>query len=353
MRCFYACISFIVLLACSCQPSLDFEIPQGPARLTANAMFYPDSVWQVELTLNRAILDTGRFAPVRDASVTILPQGMPAIELQYMGENRFSGNSIYRAQSARPRVGQAYSLQISNPGMDVLRAQSSVPDITPILSFEWDTLDIRSVVVDNIPRVAYGMKVRFADPPAQNFYSISVQIKLQLVLYSSSFSSRKGRDTFIIEELSSLLTIQSDNPIVDNPLNRYRSELLFKDISFNGRDYELKFYMLSERPQNDRVPFLDQFTKPGFLGSGTFPDTIFTRQGEVAYLPYSTFKSHSLSVILRSTTQEYYRYLYTRDLQGAVNNNPFAQPVQVFSNTSNGIGIFAGFNQSEQPVTFR
>ena len=60
-----------------------------------------------------------------------------------------------------------------------------------------------------------------------------------------------------------------------------------------------------------------------------------------------------MSVVLRTTTEEYYNYHYTRDLQASVESNPFAQPVQVFDNIEGGLGVFAGYSQVEKEVIIK
>ena len=62
-----------LLLLCftACETAVEIDVPRYPAQLTANALFNPDSVWQVELTQNRFILDTAQYAPVPDAEVRV------------------------------------------------------------------------------------------------------------------------------------------------------------------------------------------------------------------------------------------------------------------------------------------
>ncbi len=45
---------------------------------------------------------------------------------------------------------------------------------------------------------------------------------------------------------------------------------------------------------------------------------------------------------LKSVTESYYQYHTTSDLQDWNEGDPFAQPVQVFSNIPNGLGILMG-----------
>ena len=53
----------------------------------------------------------------------------------------------------------------------------------------------------------------------------------------------------------------------------------------------------------------------------------YDRKRNVVRQPGETIGVQRLYALLRTTTKEYYDYLYTRDLQASVENNPFAQPV--------------------------
>ncbi len=128
--------------------------------------------------------------------------------------------------------------------------------------------------------------------------------------------------------------------MVDNPLDRYRVELFFKDVSFNGQQYELTTYT------DYSFPYF-------YLDGSVLADTAYDRNGNAVRYPGDTINRQTFYVLLRTTTEEYYQYNVTQDLQASVESNPFAQPVQVFNNIEGGLGIFAGYSQVEQEVAIR
>ena len=79
----------------------------------------------------------------------------------------------------------------------------------------------------------------------------------------------------------------------------------------------------------------------------------YDRSGNIVRQAGDTAGINTFHAILRNTTEEYYDYNYTRDLQISVENNPFAQPVQVFDNIEGGLGVFAGYSQVEKEVTIK
>jgi len=55
----------------------------------------------------------------------------------------------------------------------------------------------------------------------------------------------------------------------------------------------------------------------------------------------------NVSIYFTSISESYYDYKTTLSLQKEVSGDPFAQPVQVFTNIQHGLGIFAAYNQDE------
>ena len=57
-----------------------------------------------------------------------------------------------------------------------------------------------------------------------------------------------------------------------------------------------------------------------------------------------------LYVILSTVSEGQYRYTRSVDLQYENDGNPFAEPVQVYTNVENGFGIMAGSSASQVVV---
>ena len=57
---------------------------------------------------------------------------------------------------------------------------------------------------------------------------------------------------------------------------------------------------------------------------------------------FYSYKTLSITLYLHNISKSYYYYRTSLELYENASRNPFAQPVQVFSNISNGFGIFAG-----------
>jgi hypothetical protein len=56
---------------------------------------------------------------------------------------------------------------------------------------------------------------------------------------------------------------------------------------------------------------------------------------------------------LLSVSKEFYDYVITRSKYSEAQNNPLAEPVNVFSNVKNGYGIFSSFSASQDSVLIK
>ena len=214
-----------------------------------------------------------------------------------------------------------------------------MPDAPQIVNASLDIQDVRQEGFFSSNEIAYGLTFRLDDLPEENFYSIS------LLLRWEGFGAIDGSSKILLEENVSFINIRSDDPVIDNAFDNYRNELLFKDISFNGQQYQIKTYGVFDLGSLIYTRLFDE----GVI----LNEEAYDREGNVIREAGDTTGMSTLHLVLRNTTEEYYNYNFTRDLQASVENNPFAQPVQVFDNVENGLGIFAGYNQQEQKITIR
>ncbi|MDQ2656313.1 MAG: hypothetical protein M3Y60_02750, partial [Bacteroidota bacterium] len=72
-------IPVIVLLLISCEVMVDVDIPLEKQQVTVNSFFNPDSLWTVQLSLNRHVLDSQPFQEIDDAQV-ILYEGLDPVD---------------------------------------------------------------------------------------------------------------------------------------------------------------------------------------------------------------------------------------------------------------------------------
>lgn len=289
----------IIIGATACTTIVDFDIPLNQPKVVVNSLFSPDSVWQLQITRSKNILDVAPgsfFQPVGDAVVTILDQNGQLVETitGYSGKN--FGYS-YKGKT-KPLPTQSYSIQVAVKNELLLQAVNKVPTHVPITS----------VVIDSSRFIAEGeaieMKISFKDPgDEKNFYTVKFIEDAFYVVGSIVNNVFKGDTIRYTQEVYFEVVTQSLTDEVNG------LEKIMNDKLFNGKEY-------------------------------TFHLRLHNRYYGGLHIP-----RHS-RVILLSISEEYYKYLTTKTLQEYTSGDPFAQPVQVFTNVENGLGIFAGYSTS-------
>ena len=67
----------------------------------------------------------------------------------------------------------------------------------------------------------------------------------------------------------------------------------------------------------------------------------------------NNFENEDTYIIVKLLTisQDIYRYIISHNLNEQVGGDPFAQPVQVYSNVENGLGLFSGYTVYTDTLT--
>ena len=194
------------------------------------------------------------------------------------------GDGYYKSDTGKPMIGKTYELKAIAEKYQAVSGVCQVPIPVEIMDAKFSVLLRDNSQTDII-------KIKFKDPPQQkNYYNI--------VLLSRG------------EEYSYPVRFESDDPSFEKASFSYSDYgyggLLLKDILFDGQETEITI----------------QSTELGY-----------------SYLD-------EVVVILRSVSEDYYRYKTTLALQASTSGDPLAQPVNVYSNLDGGFGIFAGYSQS-------
>lgn len=291
-------LAFVVGFA-ACRTVIDFDIPLEKPWIVVNSLFSTDSVWQVQLTYSKNILDTspGSIIPVGNAVVTILDLNNQVIETMTPSSDKF--NPVLYKGKTKPLPGQAYTVQVAIKNEPVLQAANKVPTHVPM----------HSVAVDSSRFISDGepieIKISFNDPGNErNFYTVKI-IEDAFYLTGKMVNNVIKWDTI-------WYTQEVYFEVVNQSLTSDETglEKLINDSHFNGKEYTFHMKMPNRN------------------------------------LYGSKFVPRNTRLILLSITEEYYRYFSTKILQESKSYDPFAQPVQVFTNVENGLGIFAGYNAS-------
>jgi len=136
-------------------------------------------------------------------------------------------------------------------------------------------------------------------------------------------------------------------------LNFYQ-EVFSYQVSDSGDTIKSSFFSipLVFSPKNPDLPFIPYIEDRGVLFGN---DALFNNHGRMSFSGAFQFRPQDqllgdLLVELRTTSQEYYLYHRSLARLSQAGNDPFSEPVVLFSNVINGQGAFAGFTSQFYPV---
>jgi hypothetical protein len=274
----------------SCEKEIEFEDEYTKRKLVVESLFEADSTWKLRLTHSASVLDDNEINPVTNAAVSITDiNGSPLATLNH------TADGYYESAVSIPAAGLAYKLNIAASGYDNVNSESSIPSHVPIISWDTTTVTLHS---ENYKKCT----IRFQDPATEGDHFVIFPAELYWYPLYDAFGNpydtvRKYRD----------LRVGSASPYVENSHDatdlQYR--LYLTDNLMNGNEVEVEFY-----------------------------------------LPLWWAGQNPFAIILYHATEEFYFYRYSLDTYLNSYYDPFSQPVVVYSNITNGLGIFAGSNKS-------
>ena len=283
------CVILLMSLT-SCIKELPFDPDIEASKLVINSYFSSDSLWEVRLTQSRSVVDTSSFDLVQNGVVNIRDgNGNLVTSLTDQGEGLFSSATEF------PQTGTTYRIEASAPGFETVSAEDRLPSTFQILSF--DTLT--TWFQDSSRTMEF--EITFQDPPGEeNFYEIGFFREFEVYNFFEEDTSIVYAPFPFNCTDPNIETTQEVEDALENLFDR----VWLPDATFDGEIYTIKFTL-------PRSILDDPFERDANL--------VFANGSEAYFL-------HRKSQI-------------TADI---ANGNPFAQPVQVYTNIEGGYGIFAG-----------
>lgn len=256
------------------------NLPEHQPLLVINSFINPDSVFKVSVAKSRAFLALPEYPFITDATVTIFESGNSVAELFH------AHDGFYRAINHKPEIGATYELRVSAEGF-MVTATAAIPSPIKI-----DSIAVKEATIDRLTETK--LTLYFQDPPGEDNY-------YQLLLF-------RLRSFTEIDTVLSNYGFASSDAVLRKPddfedKSYYYDDAYFDDALFDGDFYDLdiSFYKISE------------------------PRKFFV-------------------VVLLTTSESYYNFRKSVEQQNATEDNPFAEPVPVYTNIENGLGVFSGYS---------
>ncbi|MBP5548693.1 MAG: DUF4249 domain-containing protein [Bacteroidales bacterium] len=292
-------LSFILA---SCEKVVEFDIDETERAIVVNALPNTDSLLFVNITYSRFFLDNGPFEAVTNASVTVDVNGIP-----YTSTQRDGANYLF---SYRSTAGDTLTLHVNIPGHESITGTTIIPPLpdmpTPVA--EIDTLQ---------PIDSGDILISLSDPSEmENYYYIYLTERDSGIQWNMFERKWDTIDTVIHPYFNCLNhEITNADVNVSEGMMDYFNSLLFSDRQIDGQTYEIKLSLMMLKDTAEH-PLLKEY-----------------------------------SLVVESLSPEAFRYIKEVNASQSMTQY-FAEPTQIFSNLSSGIGIFAGIARREYPLTF-
>lgn len=310
----------VFMLFAACEKEIQFKGEVTEPLLVLNGFARPDSLLEFRLTASRFFLEEAdSFVTVKDAKLRLYVDGSYKEDLQ-------SQQNGYYFSSYRPRQGEVLNVEAEAAGFESIQAETLLPVRAELLevdtsvtiageqyalSYTWD-VEAEDYIIDTVgvyTNYQVSITLSFRDPLASSDY-------YRLVVKQSYSEDDEyyefyeyNVENFYTTEMGDLLSLTE----TQNDYHIYADEL------FNGKVVDMK------------------------LNFGTH-----------SYYDYQSGPISSgarFQVQLQNISQSYYLYLKTLSAyQNAVEF--FSEPIQIYSNVQNGVGLFAAYSSSVIELEF-
>lgn len=299
----FVILGVFILISVSfyCTKDTNLFVKEQPSKLVVHALAAEGEPFNISVAKSADVLtmvNRDRDLIVPEAKVFLYADDIPVDTFDYDGPYKpFISRSNILARS-----GVRYKLIVVSPGMPEAEAETFLSSNSPVITKSTFTGAIKKVKDDYGYRYLREAHLQFTDPPdAENYYTLRV-----LVPYSWVGSNVFYRETNCLST--------NDTDVEKTDFGIFSSEcnygyLYFNDKYFNGRQKDL---LLGVDPS----------------GSLNLTDTTDKR----IYRPV---------IEVTEITADYFKYKKSVEQYDYARDNPFAEPVSIFSNIQNGYGVFA------------
>ncbi|MFA9388496.1 MAG: DUF4249 domain-containing protein [Prolixibacteraceae bacterium] len=325
-----ALIFALVLNACSKKISFDADLISS--KLVINGIIEPDSLVDLVIATSKPIPGTiSDFIWLPNATVVLYEDGnkvetLETYDLVYAENDDQEYNYNYNySEEKRPakayrsklrtKAGSTYRLEITHPDYESVSCETTIPEPVEIISIDTSSFKENQ---HGYERNVLKVELKFKDPENEpNYYRMIAHVLRGEPTVNYNYETREYTDTVVnVTETYANINDPIINPenedandiLFNSPSNRYN---VFTDELIDGKEYTITFKLEYYVNRFD----LDSITE----NMGAF---------------------YNIDFILQAISRETYLYYKSSYEHKYYDGELFVEPVQVFSNVENGIGIF-------------
>ena len=301
-------VLLVAVFLLSCDEEFIVEMDNTTNMIVVNSFFNSTDKLSVTVTKSMPPQKNKNVVELENAKVLLYKNDNFVEELTYL---KTSEDTVGRFISGTiPVAGATYRIEAETPEEDIrqkVTTQSVLPEKVEIVSdtalwLKWITEEDTAFVI------RFYFEITFNDPPADNYYYITAAAPVY------ELDTINNTREFFCWEYAEILT----GELPGNELY-INNALLFKDATFNS-------------------------TAKKITGTATMhssPDGYHYNLDEKK--KYFTDKS-KLHIELHSLSKEAYNFCSSYAKKIKLSDDVYSEPVVIYSNVKNGLGIFAGEN---------
>lgn len=298
-------IYLLLVITGGCELVINVEQPPFQPSIVLGSFIGPDTTIMVNLSEDRYVLERpDEFDPITGATVQLFEGNQLVGVLEEITTGQDSQFPIQNGGryglDFRPSPGVEYRLEVEKEGFKSVQATEQLPANSP----RFEVLNIDQGQFSDTE-----IEIKIFDETGRDYYEISAYLSV------NTFSGHYDDVTqeFQVDSIwrsTNMLSMYTENIAVEQ-----HNSSIFSDRLFDGRSYEL-----------DMETYLNVWVNPDV---DVDPDPVLT-------------------IEVRRVSEAYFNYINSSALQWWVDGDPFAEPVQAFSNVENGRGVFGSYVSSRQ-----
>ena len=271
------------------------NLPEQDPRIVLNCLMYKDSVIRLNVSSSKSIISGKDYKFLENATCLLYENDLIVDQFKNNKEGNYTSTVF-------GRIGKKYRVKVSVPGFETVEGITTMPDSATMISSErYDLVNSNySSYYGGEPGSRYLggstkciIKIK-DDPSMSNYYTLEPKV---LLFDSAGNFIQESSDVYVTSNTASATGDYS-----------YGNTIEIDDTNLLG-------------------------------GSNLLADLDISISGEGSFVAYA-----EVYMTISSVSQDLYKYKTT--LKNQINNgiSLFAEPVQVFNNIKNGMGIVGSMN---------
>lgn len=314
-------------LLASCEKEIAFNGDTVEPMIVMNSFITPDSLIYTHLSKSKFFLSNKRgFDYINNADVSLY------INQVFKEKLSFTSDGMY-ISTTKPKTGETIKIVIKADGFDDAESIAIIPSEAEILSTDTTMVARQSypymngtdtMAIDQGGEINF--RIRIKDPgDEQNYFRLVAKKRIE---------TPNGEETYVQEFFMSFALEGFEGStggligIVDGSEN-YNDQHLITDELFNGKEFVLRF-------KTDYSIFT---VMPGY-------------EDYFGHYPESNAAQHII-INLQTISKDMYLYLKSKESAEGVFDGVFTEPVQIYNNISNGIGILGSYTNNQHAFKIR